>query len=49
MDVCSFIEHVEEIPRSLRVARCIAPTAYNVLETCEKISEILSDARAFWA
>jgi len=49
MDVRSFIEHVEEIPRSLRDARCIAPTAYNVLETCEKISEILSDARAFWA
>ena len=37
------------IPHSLLDARDIAPTAFNVYETCEKISDLLSDATAFWA
>ena len=40
---------MEKIPRSLLDARDIAHTAFNVYETCEKISELLSDAMAFWA
>ena len=48
MDVRSFIEHVETIPRSLLDARSIAPTAFNVCETCQKISDLLSGATTFW-
>ena len=48
MDVRSFIEHVETIPRSLLDARSIAPIAFNVYETCLKIADLLSDAKAFW-
>ena len=49
MEISVFIDHVEKIPRSLLESRSIAPTMFNVYETCEKISELLSDALAFWA
>ena len=49
LDVHTFVTHVETIPRSLLDARDIAPTAFNVYETCENISDLLSDAKAFWA
>ena len=49
MDVRSFVAHVETIPRSLLDSRCIAPSAFNVPETCEKIYELLREATAFWA
>ena len=49
LDVPTFITHVNTIPRSLLDARSISPTMCNVFETCEKIYELLSDARAFWA
>ena len=49
LQVSDFNAHVEKIPRSLLESRSIAPTMFNVYETCEKISELLSDATAFWA
>jgi len=49
LDVYVFISHVEKIPRSLLDSRSIKPTMCNVFETCEKVYELLSDARAFWA
>ena len=49
LTVPAFVAHVQEIPRSLIESRCIAPTAWNVIETCDKIEELLRDARALWA
>ena len=49
LDVFAFVEHVNTIPRTLIDSRCIAPTACNVVETCDKIEELLRDAKAFWA
>ena len=48
LDVRTFVQHVEKIPRYLLDARSIAPTAFNVCETCQKISDLLSGATTFW-